>query len=87
MKQAEQLTAIKEYTIQKLGQDKTGHGMDHINRVVKMSKRLAMGEKVDPFLPIVAATCTNFSFFCGSPNLLNSFFMRSSVVSLMRGSA
>ena len=44
MKQAEQLTAIKEYTIQKLGQDKTGHGMDHINRVVKMSKRLAMGE-------------------------------------------
>ncbi|WP_225432283.1 HD domain-containing protein [Limosilactobacillus reuteri] len=55
MKQAEQLTAIKEYTIQKLGQDKTGHGMDHINRVVKMSKRLAIGEKVDPFLPIVAA--------------------------------
>ena len=55
MKQAEQLTAIKEYTIQKLGQDKTGHGIDHIKRVIKMSKRLAMGEKVDPFFSIVAA--------------------------------
>jgi uncharacterized protein len=55
MKQEEQLVAVKEYTISKLGQDTTGHGMDHINRVVKMSKRLAAGENVDPFLPMVAA--------------------------------
>lgn len=55
MKQTEQLTAIKTYTIQKLSQDKTGHGLDHVDRVVKMSKRLAIGENVDPFLPVVAA--------------------------------
>ena len=55
MKQAEQLIAVQKYTTQKLGQDKTGHGMDHINRVVKMSTRLAVGEKVDPFLPIVSS--------------------------------
>ncbi|NGC77167.1 HD domain-containing protein [Lactobacillus reuteri] len=55
MNQTEQLAAVKAYTISKLGQDSTGHGMDHINRVVRMSKRLANGENVDPFLPIVAA--------------------------------
>lgn len=55
MKQTEQLTAIKTYTIQKLSQDKTGHGLDHVDRVVKMSKRLAIGENIDPFLPVVAA--------------------------------
>lgn len=48
MKQEEQIVAVKEYTIAKLGQDKTGHGMDHINRVVKMARRLADGEGVDP---------------------------------------
>ena len=38
MKQAEQLTAIKEYTIQKLGQDKTGHGMDHITFTIQLMR-------------------------------------------------
>lgn len=55
MKQEEQIVAVKKYTIAKLGQDKTGHGMDHINRVVRMARRLAAGEGVDPFLPVVAA--------------------------------
>lgn len=55
MKQEEQIVAVKQYTIEKLGQDKTGHGMDHINRVVKMARRLAIGEGIDPFLPVVAA--------------------------------
>ncbi|MBD5806703.1 HD domain-containing protein [Limosilactobacillus walteri] len=55
MKRADQLAAVKKYALSKLSHDKTGHGMDHINRVVRMSKRLAIGENVDPFLPIVAA--------------------------------
>ena len=36
MEQAAQLEAIKRYTIQKLGRDSTGHGLDHIMRVVRM---------------------------------------------------
>lgn len=55
MKQEEQIVAVKKYTIAKLGQDETGHGMDHINRVVQMARRLAAGEGVDPFLPVVSA--------------------------------
>ena len=55
MKQEAQIVAVKKYTVAKLGQDKTGHGRDHINRVVRMARRLAAGEGVDPFLPVVAA--------------------------------
>lgn len=55
MTREEQINAVKKYTIDKLGQDSTGHGMDHINRVVRMAKRLSQGEQVDPFLPTVAA--------------------------------
>lgn len=55
MNQEAQLAAVKAYTIKKLKDDQTGHGLDHIHRVVKMSKRLAQGEGVDPFLPVVAA--------------------------------
>ena len=55
MSQEEQIVAVKQYTIDKLGADKTGHGMGHINRVVRMARRLAVGEGVDPFLPVVAA--------------------------------
>ena len=40
MEQAAQLEAIKRYTIQKLGSDSTGHGLDHIMRVVRMTKKL-----------------------------------------------
>lgn len=55
MNQEAQLAAVKAYTIEKLKDDQTGHGLDHIQRVVKMSKRLAQGEGLDPFLPEVAA--------------------------------
>lgn len=55
MEQEKQIVAVKNYTISKLGADKSGHGMDHINRVVRMAHRLAIGEGVDPFLPVVAA--------------------------------
>lgn len=55
MKHEEQIAAVKRYTIEKLGKDSTGHGMDHINRVVKMAKKIALGEGIDPFLPVAAA--------------------------------
>ena len=35
MNQEQQLAAVKQFTVNKLANDRTGHGMDHINRVVK----------------------------------------------------
>lgn len=55
METADQLNAVHQYTIQKLGQDQTGHGLDHIRRVVKMTKRLAKDEEVDEFIATTAA--------------------------------
>lgn len=55
MNQTEQLAAVKRFTQSKLASDRTGHGMDHINRVVKNAQRIANGEGVDNFLPQVAA--------------------------------
>lgn len=55
MKQEEQLQAVKQFAKEKLGQDQTGHGMDHLERVVRMARRLAISEGVDPFLPMVGA--------------------------------
>lgn len=50
-----QLEAVKHYTIQKLGSDSSGHGIDHIKRVVRMTRRLAEEEQVDSFIAISAA--------------------------------
>lgn len=55
MEPAAQLDAVEHYTIQKLGSDHTGHGLDHIRRVVKMTKRLAHDEAVDEFIAVAAA--------------------------------
>ena len=55
MNHEQQIAAVKRYTVEKLGEDSTGHGMDHINRVVKMAKKIAIGEGVDPFVPVAAA--------------------------------
>lgn len=55
MNQEQQLMAVKQFSIKKLARDRTGHGMDHINRVVKNATRIANGEDYDPFLPQVAA--------------------------------
>ncbi|WP_251575451.1 HD domain-containing protein [Limosilactobacillus agrestimuris] len=55
MNQEQQLMAVKQFTIKKLVGDRTGHGMDHINRVVKNAARIANGEDYDPFLPQIAA--------------------------------
>lgn len=55
MEPAAQLDAVKHYTIQKLGMDSTGHGLDHIKRVVKMTKKLAQEEQVNEFIAVTAA--------------------------------
>lgn len=55
MNQEQQLATVKQFTVNKLANDRTGHGMDHINRVVKNAARIAIGEGYDPFLPQVAA--------------------------------
>lgn len=55
MKKQEQLIAVKQFTATKLASDRTGHGMDHINRVVRNAAQIAKGEEIDPFLPQIAA--------------------------------
>ena len=50
-----QLMAIAKFAKQKLGQDKSGHGFDHLSRVVKMARRIATAMDQDPFVPVVAA--------------------------------
>lgn len=55
MEPAAQIDAVKNYTIQKLSNDHTGHGLDHIKRVVRMTQRLAKEEGIDPFIPTAAA--------------------------------
>lgn len=55
MTKQEQLAAVKDYAQKKLGNDQTGHGMDHLVRVARMAKLLAESEGVDPFLPMVGA--------------------------------
>lgn len=55
MEPAAQLDAVKQYTIQKLSADRTGHGLDHINRVVQMTHQLAQNEQVDEFIATTAA--------------------------------
>ena len=39
MNELTKLSKIKAYTKSKLGADKTGHGCDHIKRVVTMAKK------------------------------------------------
>lgn len=55
METTAQLDAVQQYTIQKLSKDATGHGLDHIQRVVRMAKQLAAKENLDPFIPTAAA--------------------------------
>lgn len=55
MTPAEQIQAVRQYTANQLATDQTGHGMDHIIRVVKMAQRIAQGEQIDDFVPTIAA--------------------------------
>jgi hypothetical protein len=47
MTDEEKLTAIREYSFNKMKQDKTGHNFDHIQRVVKTAKRILKDEPAD----------------------------------------
>lgn len=51
----EQLAAIKKFTSQKLAGDATGHGVDHINRVVTNAKMLLAEEPSANYLITLAA--------------------------------
>ena len=55
MTHEQQIAAVKRYTVEKLGEDSTGHGMDQINRVVKVAKKTAQCSGVDPFVPVAVA--------------------------------
>ena len=68
MNQEQQLAAVKQFTVNKLANDRTGHGMDHINRVVKNAARIAAGEDYDPFLPQVAAYLHDTCLLYTSPS-------------------
>lgn len=50
-----QLTAIQNYAEQRLAQDHSGHGSDHLQRVVKLARRLAVAEGADLNLTLAAA--------------------------------
>lgn len=50
-----QLTAIKAYALQRLAQDHSGHGSDHLQRVVQLATRLAKAEHADLALTVAAA--------------------------------
>lgn len=50
-----QLDKIKKFTELTLNEDRTGHGMDHINRVVKLAGQIAETEKCDHFIVLAAA--------------------------------
>ncbi|MFC6294945.1 HD domain-containing protein [Lactiplantibacillus daoliensis] len=50
-----QLMAIRAYALQRLAQDHSGHGSDHLERVVQLATRLAQAEKADLPLTVAAA--------------------------------
>lgn len=50
-----QLTAIRTYAQQKLAQDHSGHGSDHLERVNRLARRLAQAEQANLNLTLAAA--------------------------------
>ncbi|AUI77989.1 phosphohydrolase [Lactiplantibacillus pentosus] len=50
-----QLTAIRTYARQKLAQDHSGHGSDHLERVNRLARRLAQAEQANLNLTFAAA--------------------------------
>lgn len=51
----QKITAIKQFSQLKMGKDQTGHGMDHINRVVRLANKIAETETCDFFIVTAAA--------------------------------
>ncbi|MFT8724075.1 MAG: HD domain-containing protein [Liquorilactobacillus nagelii] len=52
---AQQLRAIHQYTYEKMKSDKTGHGFDHIQRVVNLTKYIA-AQETQPFNYLTAVS-------------------------------
>lgn len=50
-----QLTGIRTYARQKLAQDHSGHGSDHLERVNRLARRLAQAEQANLNLTLAAA--------------------------------
>ena len=55
MNELTKLSEIKAYTKSKLGADKTGHGYDHIKRVVTMAEKILESEAADKLVTLAAA--------------------------------
>ncbi len=53
--ETKQLIQIKKYATTILEKDKTGHSMDHINRVVSNAKKIQLKEGGNPFLIVAGA--------------------------------
>ncbi|MFC6170329.1 HD domain-containing protein [Loigolactobacillus jiayinensis] len=54
--QQRQLAAATAYMQQVLGQDHSGHSVDHIQRVVRLTTTICQQEQVAVFVPVLAAT-------------------------------
>ncbi|ANK59243.1 HD domain-containing protein [Loigolactobacillus backii] len=54
--QIQKLTQATKYMHQVLDQDTTGHSSDHIERVVRLTRRLCQDEEVPDYLALMAAT-------------------------------
>lgn len=54
--QQRQLKAATQYMQQRQGHDHSGHGVDHIQRVVRLTTKLCQQENVAAFIPVLAAT-------------------------------
>lgn len=50
-----QLTAIKEFSYEKMRGDSTGHNFDHIQRVIKTTQKILKTEPADPLITLAAA--------------------------------
>ena len=55
MNSEQQLTKIAEYSHDHMTQDRTGHGFDHIRRVVAMARKLSTTENADLLVTLAAS--------------------------------
>lgn len=53
--QTQQLQQIKQFVQTKEGKDKSGHGMDHLERVTRMVAQICQTEQADLFIALAAA--------------------------------
>lgn len=52
--QTRQLSQIKQFVFEQEGQDKSGHGMDHLQRVTNMISQICKQEPADQFIALSA---------------------------------